>query len=518
MRIGIDVSLTATAKTGLPSYARSLVEAMARVDTQDEFLLYRYVWHSFPPDFENAVQPAARNFKAARRHWPKKLLTEWWHSGRVNRDWLVGPVPDVFFSPFHSTPPRWFPRLVSVFHDVAFRVHPEFSTEINRVHCETQFERAMCLADRFLTVSHYSKAEMVAHMGVAADRIDVVHEAADPFYRRLDNAQLPERMRDALGDAPLLLYVGSVEPRKNLTTLLRALADLHQRTPSRARLVIAGGSGWKNEAVYDAVESLGLKDKVYFAGFVSDDELLQLYNVAAAFCYPTVYEGFGLPVIEAMACGTPVITTRVTSIPEVGGDAVRYIDDPFDVAALSRALQEVATDAELRADLSRRGLERAATFSWDKAAKETLAILHRVHNDRALEPSRVVVGQDERGIYSGFYGAEHPADGSFRWMQRRGVLRLWPRQDGGDPRRLTVAAASPLPPGEAVLTAMVDGRTLGTAPLRHAVRDYTFALPGPLPVDRPVHVVLGCNRELHPAQKRGDPRELAARVARIDFD
>lgn len=518
MRIGIDVSLTATAKTGLPSYARSLVEAMARVDPTDQFLLYRYVWHSFPETFDDAVQPAARNFKAARRRIPNKLLAQWWHTGRVNRDWLVGPVPDVYFSPFHSTPPRWFPRLVSVFHDVAFRVHPEFTTEVNREYCERQFERATCLADRFLTVSHYSKAEMVKHMGVAADKIDVVHEAADPFYQKVDGARLPERMARELGDAPICLYVGSVEPRKNLDSLLKAFADMQQRAPNPSRLVIAGGSGWKNESVYQAVDQLGLEGKVYFTGYVTDEELLQLYNVAAAFCYPTVYEGFGLPVIEAMACGTPVLTTRVTSIPEVGGDAVQYVDDPYDVDGLSRALEELVTEPELRRELSQKGLQRAATFSWDKAAKETLAVIHRVHHDRALDPARVVVGRDERGVYQGFYDAEHPETGSFRWMRRRGELRLWPRRHGANPTRLEITAAANFPPGEATLTVVVDGRTLGTAPLEPEMRTHSFPLlDGPLPTDRPVRLQLSCNRQINIRELGTDPRELAARFSSAVF-
>ena len=134
MRIGIDVSMTADSKTGLPSYTRSLVEAMARVDQTNEYLLYPITWHSFPPNFRDSVLPRARNFRRVPRWMPRQWLEQFWHRGDRRR--LLGPPPDVYFSPFHNAPDRWLPRLVFVWHDVSLRVHPEFSTEANRAYCE----------------------------------------------------------------------------------------------------------------------------------------------------------------------------------------------------------------------------------------------------------------------------------------------------------------------------------------------------------------------------------------------
>jgi len=202
MRIGIDVSMTADAKTGLPSYARSLVEALARIDAHNEYLLYPITWHSFPLNHRDAVRPRARNFKVVCGRMPERLLRRAWERG--DRERLLGPPPDVYFSPFHNAPDRWFPRLVCVFHDVAFRAHPEFSTEANRVYCEQQFERASRLAHHLVTVSHFSKAEIVRLMGTAADRITVVHEAADPRYRPLPGASVPARFQQALGGRPFV--------------------------------------------------------------------------------------------------------------------------------------------------------------------------------------------------------------------------------------------------------------------------------------------------------------------------
>lgn len=512
MRIGIDVAMTADSKTGLPSYTRSLVEALARVDRRNEYWLYRITWHSFPPNYEDAVLPDAPNFHAVCARVPRRRLEHRWHT--EDRRKLLGPPPDVYFSPFHNAPDRWFPRLVCVFHDVSFRVHPEFSTEANRVYCEQQFDRAARLAHRIVTVSHFSKAEIVQHMGMRADRIDVVHEAADPMFRRLDGARLPPRFEAQLGKAPFVLYVGSVEPRKNLATLVDAFAAMQRRTRHPAVLAIAGGSGWKNSAVHEAVDRHGLRDRVQFLGFVSDQELLELYNTCALFCYPTLYEGFGLPVIEAMSCGAPVITSRVASLPEVGGDAVRYVDEPRDATALAEALGELLEDAAARDRLRAAGLARAATFSWDRAARETLAILERVVADPTLDPARIVMGEDERGIDQGFHDVERPPDGAFRWMQRRGLVRL---RVGEGHRSLRVTAASPMPEDQVTLIARVCGAVVGTGLLGHGPRSFTFPLPEGVPRDRVVPIELAVNHPLPPAMKGADTRDLGARVLRIEL-
>ncbi|HEX5054293.1 MAG TPA: glycosyltransferase family 1 protein [Planctomycetota bacterium] len=511
MRIGIDVSMTADSKTGLPSYTRSLVEAMARVDQHNEYWLYPITWHSFPPNHDEAVLPDARNFRAVCGRWPRRWLERAWQRGDRKR--LLGPPPDVYFSPFHNAPDRWLPRLVCVWHDVSFRVHPEFSTEANRVYCEQQFDRTARLAHRVVTVSHFSRDEIVRAMGMARERIDVVHEAADPLFRHVPGTAVPARFRPQLGDRPFVLYVGSVEPRKNLATLVDAFAAVKRRSRHPASLAIAGGSGWKNSAVHEAVDRHGLRDQVHLLGFVSDDELLALYNTCAVFCYPTLYEGFGLPVIEAMSCGAPVITSRVASLPEVGGGAVAYVDEPRDAAALATTLQQVLEDRELRERLRRDGLAQAARFSWDRAARETLAILGRVAGDAGLDPTGVRMGEDERGIEGGFHDVERPSEGAFRWMQRRGSLRL--RAATG--AALRIVAASPLPEDEVTLIARVAGAVVGTGLLGHGPRAFRFALPEPVPRDRLLPIELEVNHTLPAAMKGGDTRDLGARVFAVEI-
>jgi len=516
MLIGIDMSLTAEAKTGLQSYARSLVAALADVDKVNDYLIYRYVWHSFPPHYERAFCPRQRNFRVARRCVPKWLVEYLWKKPNVSKDWLIaGKDPDVYFSPFHSVPPRHFRRLVSVFHDISFRIHPEFSTEVNRAYCEEQFDRARRLADKLVTVSHFSKAEMVKHMGVPEDWVRVTHEAADPLFQRVEDAVIPDRLRSDIGAAPeFVLYVGSVEPRKNLTTLIRALDAMLQRGRTRPLLVIAGGSGWKNSAVYEEIERRSLKDKVCFTGFVTDEELLALYNTAAVFVYPSIYEGFGLPVVEAMSCGTPVVTTRVASIPEVGGEAVAYVEDPTDEDALSRRLEEVLLDHDLRSKLSASGLAQAATFGWDRAAQETLAILEEVNAGAGYDRHGVRVGQDERALGAGWHPMETENGRAFRWTRRRATLRMTPAAGG---ERIVVEASTPVPHREQYLAVRVNGCLVGHAPLEHRWQEHSFPLPAGLPRDHDLHVELDVSFELPPALRPGDSRELGARITRVEF-
>jgi glycosyltransferase involved in cell wall biosynthesis len=206
---------------------------------------------------------------------------------------------------------------------------------------KAQFDRTKRLAHTIITVSHFSKAEIVRAMGVAADRIDVVHEAADPMFRRLQAPACPRA--SATSSVSTFVLYASVPSgaQENLGDARRCVpADLRlQRTVCGRRLAIAGGSGWKNSAVHEAVDRHGLRDRVHFLGFVSDQELLELYNTCALFCYPSVYEGFGLPGIEAMSCGAPVITGRVSSLPEVGGEAVPT-SAIRDRLALSRVMLE----------------------------------------------------------------------------------------------------------------------------------------------------------------------------------
>lgn len=509
MRIGIDMSRTAETKTGLASYAESLVAGLARVDRTNRYVIYPYTWHCFVREHGRAFCPDAPNFVRSRRWLPRPLINHLWEGGRVSKDWLVGDPVDVFFSPFHAVPPRRMGRLVSTFHDVAFLTHPEFATEENRRFCAEQLELARCNADAFITVSQHSKAELVQYGGVPAERITVVLEAADPRYRRDEALPLPPRLRQLVGgDGRFLLYVGSVEPRKNLITLVHAYARLRQKVGSPPPLVIAGGSGWKNSNMHEAIDKLGLAEHVRLAGFVTDAELVALYNRALAFVFPTIHEGFGLPVVEAMSCGAPVVTTRVASIPEVGGEAVLYCDEPTDADGLAAALERVVEDGELRARLSQAGQARAAAFSWDRAARETLAVFEATHRATARPLHALVVGEDERGMGRGWHGLERDGERPYRWMGGRATLSLEAPSGG----RLGIEAASPM--AGQTLSVRAGSSLLATLPMQPGWHSY--AVPGPSHSGQTT-ITLAVTPVLPQHLKGDDRRELAAMVRRVGF-
>jgi glycosyltransferase involved in cell wall biosynthesis len=512
MLIGIDMSRTAETKTGLGSYGRSLVAALATLDQTNRYVLHPFVQDVLPADHRKAFCPDATNFRVARRWMPRRLVEYLWRKPWFRRDWLVGGDPDVFFAPFHCVAQRHYRRQVSAYMDVSFRVHPEFSTQVNVDHCELHFDRARRLADKLITISHYSKREIVQRMGVPEDWVVVTQLAADPLYRRIAGCTAPERIQSALEPGrDTILYVGSVEPRKNLRTLIKAYDALLQRGRCRPTLVIAGGSGWKNSDVYEESERRGLAQKIYFTGFVTDEELLQLYNTATVFVFPTVYEGFGLPVIEAMACGAPVVTTRVSSIPEIGGDAVVYVDDPYDDASLCLRLEELLQSREQQQDLRKRGIARAATFTWDRTARETLDVLESVHRDPRYSRRQVVMGSDERGLVTGWHGIEHDAGTTYRWSGPSGSVRLRPVAGGV----LSAVASTPIPDERQQLIASVDGCKLGAQPLGHAWKPATFPIDGRVRTDREVEVTLTVNMELPESIKGSDSRRLGARIASI---
>jgi len=204
----------------------------------------------------------------------------------------------------------------------------------------------------------------------------VIPEAAHTRYRPMSLESVDPALKRYVIERPYILYVGSLEKRKNLPRLLEAYAYLRETLPGW-KLVIVGGRKWKSDPIYKAVQRLGLEPHVIFTGFVAEEDLPALYNGADLFVFPSLYEGFGLPVLEAMACGTPVVTSNTSSLPEVAGEAALLVA-PTDVKAIAAAMQRVLSEPDLAAELRRRGLERASQFSWERTARETLAVYERV--------------------------------------------------------------------------------------------------------------------------------------------
>lgn len=268
--------------------------------------------------------------------------------------------------PGHLVKGPW--RHVVTVHDLASRYFPEtlgapVLAQLRRL------EEYILTADAVLTVSQTTKHDLVTFLNIAPERVTVVYNGVSGKFCRLDGVPERVRLQYRLPDR-FLLFVGTVEPRKNLTRLVKAF-DLAARQIPHA-LVIVGATGWKTAPLSQAVSESPFRDRIVFTGYVDDGDLPAIYNLADALVYPSLYEGFGIPVVEAMACGAPVITSNVSGLAEIA-DGAAVLVNPLDVCQIAEAIERVVTDSTLKDDLRSKGFERARNFSWDAAAAQVVA-------------------------------------------------------------------------------------------------------------------------------------------------
>lgn len=359
MRIGIDARLLGYQSAGISTYIRSLVRALARLDGEDDLVVLQ------SRRGEQAIAEAPNI--TYRRLWTPPHHR--WEQAMLPLE-LVRAGLDLLHSPDFIPPFRARCHSVITVHDLGFRLYPEAVTDESRRYYG-QIDRAVKHARAIIAVSESTRRDLVEQVNAPADRVRVIHEAATEAFRPLSASAAKEQARTKLLiDGDFILFVGTVEPRKNLPTLLHALAAPGL---SSVRLVIAGGRGWLSDEVFGLIEELSLAQRVRLLGHVAPEDVVTLYNAADLLVCPSLYEGFGLPVLEAMACGTPVVCSNTSSLPEVAGDAALLVE-PRDVAAWAEAIGRALGDGSLRAEMRERGLRRAAAFSWEQAARETLEV------------------------------------------------------------------------------------------------------------------------------------------------
>ena len=367
MRIGIDGIPLATPKTGIGHYTFELAQELARLAPEDEFELVAPV-----PVELGADGPA--NLRAM--HAPVNALRRRW--------WTIGLplyVRQNKLALFHGTNynvPLWqrCPTVVTI-HDLSLLLHADTHPEHLVRRARRRLPAMTRIATRIITDSESVRREICEHLNVAPEKITAVALAPRRAFHPIAEMEAREARRRLGVEDEFILFVGTVEPRKNLLTLVRAFDELLRTTDQRPQLVIAGQKGWLNDELFTLIEQTALGERILFTGYISDADLRALYSSCRVAVYPSLYEGFGLPPLEAMACGAPVITSRIPVIMETAAQAARLIN-PTDVRELTAALVELLTDAGARAHLASAGLKRAAEFTWARTAQQTLAVYREV--------------------------------------------------------------------------------------------------------------------------------------------
>lgn len=356
MQIGIDISrLTTTQRTGTERYTEEVLAGMAAIPGDNEFWLYCRTSPVALPPFAGRMQVRVMPFARLWTHI--RLAAELW----------LHP-PDVLFVPSHVLP--WNVRLVrgmrvvTTVHDLGFLHFPQAHTRFQNIYLRITTRWAAWAADRVIAISQATADDLVCYTGVDRRRVVVIPHGVAPVFTPLAKKTMPW--------SRYMLYVGTLQPRKNLPRLIAAFAkaNLHPDT----QLVIAGRAGWLSEPLAQIARDHGVADRVHLIGFVPDVDLPSLLAGARAFVFPSLYEGFGMPVIEAMASGAAVLTSTTSALPEVAGDAACLVD-PTDVNAIAAGLSHLDGDDAYHDDLVFKGFRQALRYSWSECAATTLAVL-----------------------------------------------------------------------------------------------------------------------------------------------
>jgi glycosyltransferase involved in cell wall biosynthesis len=374
MRFAVDAHAIGRHLTGNEVYIRSLLGCFAEIDRRSEFITYvselgaeRWIPERF------AIRHVSAN--------PYSRLG--WDLGRLIR----ADRPDLIHVQYTAPLRASVPTVVTV-HDVSFIEHPEYFTTVRRSQLRLTVGLSVKRAARILTVSEFSRDAILRAYDIAPEKIRVIPNAANPEFRVVGRERAHKAVQDRLRfDAPFIFSVGDLQPRKNQIGLIAAFSKLLTDCPHlKHHLVLTGKETWFTPKVLEAARSCGFASRIHFTGFVSDEYLLELYNACDCFAFPSFYEGFGLPILEAMACGRAVACSNTSSMPEVA-DGAGLLFDPHQTGEITRALKDILLDSELRGRLERLGLQRAAGFTWKKSARATLDVYKEVVNEVARKTS-----------------------------------------------------------------------------------------------------------------------------------
>lgn len=364
MKIGVDVRSLSVPITGIGQYTLELLDAM--VDLGHEWVLYSHKpiingrWDR-PNVMIRTMNLKARPFSMI---WSQCMLPYLLKNDSIDLFWAPGHRLPLYMSSNQAT--------VVTIHDLVWKRAPETMRKFSRFLESLFMPRAVHKADALIAVSTSTFHDLIEEFNGVSEKISIVHEGIPTLKQNLNS----EASNLECIKSPYILFVGTLEPRKNLRRLLEAYSSMSQEIRKNYSLVIAGGKGWGTEKLHTIIKELSIESSVITLGYVTNEDLVNLYKSSSLFVMPSLYEGFGLPILEAMSFGTPVLTSNVSSIPEVTGDAAILIN-PHDILSIQSGLEKILTDSNLQREMSTKGRIQAQQFSWDVCAKQTLNVFER---------------------------------------------------------------------------------------------------------------------------------------------
>ncbi len=371
MKVALELQPCCGRRSGIGTYAWELARRMRNGDGL-EFCgdLFNFLGRN---DNAQALEGVSMPLRECRA-FPYGVYRRIWNLIPIRYGDLFPPPVDlgVFFD--YIVPPRFDGKAVQVIHDMSYLRFPETMSGRNLRRLRNGLQRSVSASSRIVTISEFSKREIVELLGAPEERVSVVYSAPSLSGKAADYERTAEKFSIR---SPFILYVGTIEPRKNLERLLRAFEALKREKKLPHQLVLAGGRGWRSEEIYKTAESLSCPEAVVFTGYLSQAEKEALYQNAAVFVFPSLYEGFGMPPLEAMALGCPVVCSNAASLPEVTGGAAEMAD-PLDEGSIAAGLWRVLSDAEYAEALRQKGRRQAERFTWEASAGKLAAVCREV--------------------------------------------------------------------------------------------------------------------------------------------
>jgi len=382
MRIGIDIStvLNHGQDIGAGRYITNLVKNLLKIDKKNIYILTgRYVTDKYLEIINGIKSTCTDNKIEFKLYKTTQRNLDIWNKLRFLPIELMGFKADLLHCPDYLIPPTLNKIIILTIHDLAFIRFPQFNFDWFIKKYTKEVKRNARLAKIIIADSKSTKDDIIKFFKIDPAKVKVVYLASDSRFKKLANQEKDKEVLKKYGiDKKYILSVGTIEPRKNYSTLIKAFNYIkHNNNNFNCKLVIVGRTGWKSEATYRERELSPYKDDILFIGRVSDKDLVQIYNQAEIFVYPSLFEGFGLPPMEAMSCGLPVIASDSSSLKEVVGDAGILVP-PEDFKEISKQILYVLKNEKIKKKLKEKSLKQAQKFSWEKTARKTLNIYNEI--------------------------------------------------------------------------------------------------------------------------------------------